>query len=133
MKRFLAFDGINCEHEEFETIAEAQEWLKEAFFDENECCYHPDLESCKIYELREIVKYNVVDRKSNHTVGEWEEKHGDDVEEIWEHKFEDVKRGNAEDFVVEWCNRRYGEGKEIGTWTTDEVMRFANDFAKNKK
>lgn len=38
----------------------------------------------------------------------------------------------AEDYIAEWCDKTYGGGKELGDWTTKEVMKFANDFAKNK-
>lgn len=36
----------------------------------------------------------------------------------------------AEDYVSRWCDDTYGGGKELGDWTTDEVMKFANDFAE---
>ena len=47
MKKYLAFDGINCEYKPFETIEEARKWLEECFYNDGEG-YHPDLESCKI-------------------------------------------------------------------------------------
>jgi len=38
----------------------------------------------------------------------------------------------AEDYICEWCDKTYGGGKELGDWTTAEVMKFANDFANKK-
>jgi hypothetical protein len=38
----------------------------------------------------------------------------------------------AEDYICEWCDKTYGGGKELGDWETDEVMKFANDFAEKK-
>ncbi len=34
----------------------------------------------------------------------------------------------AEDYILEWCDKTYGGGKELGDWNTEEVMKFANDF-----
>lgn len=34
----------------------------------------------------------------------------------------------AEDYITEWCDKTYKGGKELGDWTTAEVMKFANDF-----
>ena len=34
----------------------------------------------------------------------------------------------AEDYICDWCDKTYGGGKELGDWTTDEVMKFANDL-----
>lgn len=36
----------------------------------------------------------------------------------------------AEDYIFKWCQKTYGGGKELGDWTTAEVMKFANDFHK---
>ena len=38
----------------------------------------------------------------------------------------------AEDYVTQWCNKTYKDGKELGDWTTAEVMKFANDFSNEK-
>ena len=98
MKKYLAFDGINNQYEDFETIEEAQEWLKEIFLDPDEG-YHPDLESCKIFELKQTVGYDVIDSKDNYKymyeddIPEDDEESescpfgGADYDEIWEHKF----------------------------------------------
>lgn len=97
MKRYLAYDGINGDYEKFETIEEAREWLKEGFFRPGEG-YHPDLKSCKIYELKEVVDYDVIDSKSNYKyVDETDIPEGDEeseawpydsaFDEIWQHKF----------------------------------------------
>ena len=60
MKKYLAYDGINCEYENFNTIEEARKWLVEAFLDSS-YGYHPDLKSCAIYKLEETVDYDVID------------------------------------------------------------------------
>lgn len=36
----------------------------------------------------------------------------------------------AEDYICNWCDKTYGGGKELGDWTTAEVMKFANDLVK---
>ena len=93
MKKYLAFDGINGGHEDFDTIEEARKWLEECFLDEEEG-YHPDFASCKIYQLAETVECDVVDKKENYKYDYEEE--GDESEvwpydpafdEIWEHRF----------------------------------------------
>lgn len=38
----------------------------------------------------------------------------------------------AEDYVTKWCDETYKGGKELGDWTTAEVMKFANDFSNEK-
>ena len=97
MKKYLAFDGINCDYEEFETIAEAEKWLEEIFLDSDEG-YHPDMESCKIFELRATVDYDVIDSKENYKyiyeddIPEDDEEsepwpYNTDFDEIWKHKF----------------------------------------------
>lgn len=91
MKKYLAYDAINSDYEEFETIEAAREYLKEAFLDEAEG-YHPDMEGCKIFVLCETVKKNVIAKKSDFTPEEWEEKVTDtDFDEIWEHEFIEFK------------------------------------------
>lgn len=101
MKKFLAYDGINCEYEEFETIEQAQEWLKEVFLDADEG-YHTELDSCKIFELKQVVDYDVIDSKDNYKymhdedIPEDDEESkacpfgGCDYDEIWKHKFVNV-------------------------------------------
>ena len=95
--RYLAFDGINCSYERFETIEEAREWLVECFYDEQEG-YHPDLESCKIFELKEVASYDIIDKKENYKYlheedipeGDNESEswpYDDAFDEIWKHKF----------------------------------------------
>lgn len=97
MKKYLAYDSINCEYEQFDTIEEARKYLEEAFKDENEG-YHPDAESCKIYELKEAVKVTIVDSKDNYKYLDEDDIPEDDTEseawpydnafdEIWDHEF----------------------------------------------
>ena len=99
MKKYLAFDAINCEYEEFETIKDAREWLEECFLDSDKG-YHPDLKDCKIYELKETVIYNVIDKKENYKYENEEDipeglneeswPYDNSKDEIWEHKFDTV-------------------------------------------
>lgn len=84
---YLAFDGINRDHETFETIEEAQEYLKECFFDSDEG-YHPDIDTCAIYKLNQKVTYDVIAKKSEFTDEKWsDEGYGSHFDEIWQHKF----------------------------------------------
>lgn len=99
--KYLAYDGIENEYELFETIEEAQEWLEGSFLDDTEG-YHPDLESCKIYELKQVIKIKVIDSKENYKYeneedipeGDTESKawpYDNAFDEVWEHKFVDVE------------------------------------------
>lgn len=102
MKRYLAFDAINYEYEDFDTIDDAQNWLEEAFLDSSEG-YHPDLKDCKIFELKQVVDYDVIDSKDNYKYMYEDDIPEDDSEseacpfgsedydEIWKHKFVDFK------------------------------------------
>ncbi len=82
MKKYLAYDGINCEYEMFDSIEEAENFLKDSFLVENE--YHPDLESCCIYELHSKVKFYVLDSKENYKFQNEEDIPDDDEEsEAW--------------------------------------------------
>lgn len=39
----------------------------------------------------------------------------------------------AEDYVIEWCFMTYGiVVNKLEDWNTEEVMKFANDFADKK-
>jgi hypothetical protein len=80
--KYLAYDGINNEHEECDTIEEAREYLEESFLQENE--YHPDLESCSIWEIKETVEYDVIDELKD-----------SEFDEIWKHRFEPTKNANT--------------------------------------
>jgi len=97
MKKYLAFDGINGGHEDFDTIEEARKWLEDCFLSPDEG-YHPDFASCKIYQLAETVECEVVDKKENYKyIYEDDIPEGDnesqawpystDFDEIWKHKF----------------------------------------------
>lgn len=104
MKKYLAFDSINCDYEEFENIEDAKKWLEECFYDSSEG-YHPDIKDCKIYELCATVDYDVLDSKSNYKYVYEDDIPEDDNEseawpynsgfdEIWEHKWVNVDRDN---------------------------------------
>ena len=102
MKRFLAYDGINCEHEEFDDIKDAEKYLEELFLDrDGDEGYHPDAESCYIFELKEVVKIDVVAKKSEMSEEEWNNKYSEDNKfgEIWQHRFElantDIAKGQS--------------------------------------
>lgn len=90
MKKYLAFDPINHEYEDFETIKEAQEYLEESFLDDDEG-YHPDAEDFLIYELIEKVKVTELDAKENYKYGSEEEaeeandQKALDDEDFWPH------------------------------------------------
>jgi len=43
-----------------------------------------------------------------------------------------MKKIKAEDYICQWCDETYRGAKEIGDWTSKEVMKFANDFAEIK-
>ncbi len=104
--KYLAFDGINLEHEEFETIEEARNYLTECFLCPDEG-YHPDIKSCKIYQLIETVDYEIVDSKENYKYdyiddlpeGEDDESqvwlYNNEFTEIWKHKFVSVNNPNT--------------------------------------
>lgn len=98
-KPYLAFDAINCNYEEHDTIEEARKWLVDRFLSDCEDeGYHPDLVDCKIYKLAETVSYDVVDSKENYKYeSEYDIPEGEDsddvwpydsaFDEIWKHKF----------------------------------------------
>ncbi|MCK9220244.1 MAG: hypothetical protein M0P47_09375 [Bacteroidales bacterium] len=100
MKKYLAYDAINSEYEEFETLKESQKYLEEAFLDKDENEYHPNLKHCKIYIQILGVDYDVIDKKSNYKYESEEDiPDGDDdseawpfgyVDEVWRHKFVNI-------------------------------------------
>ena len=84
--KYLAYDGVNGEHEGFNTVEEARAYLEEIFLDGSE--YHPDILECKIYELKEKVEYDVIADKADFTDKEWEDaEYSSEYTEIWKHKF----------------------------------------------
>ena len=111
MKKYLAFDGINGGHEDFDTIEEARKWLEDCFLSPDEG-YHPDFASCKIYQLAETVECEVVDKKENYKyIYEDDIPEGDnesqawpystDFDEIWKHKFVSETDQKIADKMVE--------------------------------
>ena len=102
MKKYVAWDGVDYNHEEFDTIEEAQKYLEKCFFDDNDRTYSSDLIHCGIYELCQKVSYDVIDKKENYKYEDEDDIPEDDeeseawpystvYEEIWQHKFVDVK------------------------------------------
>lgn len=65
-KTYLAFDASNFEFEEFLTLKEAQDWIKEVSQDTSDGSLLEETENCKIYILHETVKLRVTDKKSNY-------------------------------------------------------------------
>ena len=98
MKKYLAYDAVNNDYEEFDTIEDARKFLEEIFLDDCGDGYSPELTDCKIFELKEVVEYDVIDRKENYKY-EYEDEipDGDEdseawpydslFDEIWKHKF----------------------------------------------
>ena len=88
-KKYLAFDGIDHDHEEFNTIEEARKHIEEIILGDDG--YDPDVVLCKIYELKEIVDYDVTDSRENYDDQEnWP--YADEFVEVWAHKFVDVSK-----------------------------------------
>ena len=83
MKKYLTFDCVDREYNEFATIEEAREYIQDRI-DPNDEGYHPDIKDCKIYELKEMVDYDVVDSKENYKyLTEDEIPEDDDESEAW--------------------------------------------------
>jgi len=112
MKQFLAYDGINNHWELFNTIEEARDYLEEIFLDPNNDSYHPDLASCKIYQLVETVEYEIIDSKKNykyfydddipidaedHEIWPYD----DMFDELWQHKFVPIAQKEMNDKKIE--------------------------------
>ncbi len=100
-KRFLVYFSPENEYEEVDTIEEARLSLKDVICCSEEGLYRPDADSCKIYELKEVVKIKVLDSKENYKylyeedVPEGEDEadvwpYSNDFDEIWEHELIDV-------------------------------------------
>lgn len=85
MKKYLAYDACNGEYEEFETIEEARDWLKEGFLTDDG--YNlDDMRNSKIYTIAETVEWEVTDRKSNYKYEYEDDIPEDDNEsEAWPH------------------------------------------------
>ena len=135
MKKYLAFDGINGDHEEFDTIEEAREWLEDCFLSPDEG-YHPDFASCKIYQLAETVECEVVDKKENYKyIYEDDIPEGDnesqawpystDFDEIWKHKFVSETDKKIADKMVEERLREeliaYDTWLQTHKWRTSDI------------
>lgn len=103
MKRYITYDACQGEFEDHDTIEEAREHLKGIFFDSDDRVYHPDTRYCQIFELKEVVTVEVIDKKLNYDydyeddIPEGEDgevwPYGSDVDEIWDVSFVDVKEG----------------------------------------
>ncbi len=135
MKKYLAFDGINGGHEDFDTIEEARKWLEDCFLSPDEG-YHPDFASCKIYQLAETVECEVVDKKENYKyIYEDDIPEGDnesqawpystDFDEIWKHKFVSETDKKIADKMVEERLREeliaYDTWLQTHKWRTSDI------------
>ena len=140
MKKYLAFDGINGGHEDFDTIEEARKWLEDCFLSPDEG-YHPDFASCKIYQLAETVECEVVDKKENYKyIYEDDIPEGDnesqawpystDFDEIWKHKF--VAEKMVEEKLREELIRflKWDLGSGYGGMTDEEII---DEYLKNRE
>jgi len=131
MKKYIAHDGINGEREDFEQIEDARTYLTGQFLDPHEG-YHPDLGSCCIYELKEIVTHEIIDSKENYKYIYEEDipeddneseawPYSTDHEEIWKHHF--VSPSSNSDKEKEKC---YISGKITGLGLEVAKQNFHN-------
>lgn len=66
MKKLIAYDDINGEFEDFESIEDARKELEEIFY-QNDEGYHPDgVRSCKIYEQIEELEFKITEERANY-------------------------------------------------------------------
>ena len=103
LKKYLAYDAINGWYEDCSTIEEAQKFLEDSFMNVDEG-YAAETEQSQIFELKQVVKLKVIDKKENYKyididdapddveVNEEEEvwPYGNHFDAICEHKFVDV-------------------------------------------
>lgn len=104
MKRYLTYNACTGEFNSHDTIEEAREHLEGCFFDSYDGVYHPDTADCRIFELKEVVKVEVTDKKSNYEyeneddIPEGEDgeawPYGSEYDEIWDVSFVDVENPN---------------------------------------
>lgn len=102
MKRYITYNACQGEVEDHDTIEEAREHLKRMFFNSDDRVYHPDTRYCQIFELKEVVKVEVTDKKSNYAYEEEDDipegedgdawPYGSECDEIWDVKFEEVTK-----------------------------------------
>jgi hypothetical protein len=100
--KYLVFDGINSDYQEFETLKQAQEYLEEIFLDANEG-YHPETTNCKIYILSQLIKIDVVDSKENYEYENEEDiPEGDNISEAWpyDNAFDEIWKHNFIDYKL---------------------------------
>ena len=97
MKRYLVFDGINSDHQYFDTLKECHNYIHDYVYEVGEG-FHPDMDLMAIFELKESVSHEVIDKKSNYKY-EYESEipeedteseawpYNTDYDEIWEIKY----------------------------------------------
>jgi hypothetical protein len=80
--KYLAYDPSNGDYEGFETLEKAREWLKDCLTFDGEIC--EEAEQGAIYELKEKVVLESLDKKSNYEYENEEDIPDDDTEsEAW--------------------------------------------------
>lgn len=130
MEKYLAFDGINGEHEWVDNIEDAHDFLKEIYYDKREG-YHPDLELCAIYKLHEKLEIELVASKEDYTEEEWEQEYDINFDEVWK-----VNRCKTDDYkYVEDLIERYEKLHSVldGLDTQGMVKTFIDDLNKLKQ
>ncbi|MFP4461936.1 MAG: hypothetical protein ACLFQE_07035 [Thermotogota bacterium] len=91
MGKYLAYDGIDGEFENFENIEGARNYLTEGFLSEDEG-YHPEMTTCKIYGLIEKVLYKKIDSRENYKYDYEDEAPEGEEDLVWpyENAFDEV-------------------------------------------
>lgn len=67
-EKVFVWDGVNSEMEEFDTIEEAKDWIKENFFSDEEDGIHPEIESVLIMKKTHEIVVNAIDEKELYEV-----------------------------------------------------------------
>ena len=128
---YLAYDGINSEYESFDDLETAQKFIEESFLDTTEG-YHPDLETCGIYKLVQKVGYDVIATRDG---DEWSDgnNYGDSVDEIWQHKFIDLRDNyQPQAKEVDWFELEFEFMKFIGKNDNYSIPERVFEWFKQK-
>jgi hypothetical protein len=66
-EKVFVWDGVNSDLEEFDTLKEAKDWIKETFIDEEDGI-HPEIESVFIMKRTHEIVVNALDEEECHEV-----------------------------------------------------------------